>query len=88
MEDEKGKTKQTDTDNNEDTGKTVSNKETSSAQSSNEEEAPVEKRGRGRPRKLAQIMIGSKDREGEMEEVDVFHTPIMYNLPSASVQKR
>ena len=75
MEKEKGKTKQRDTDNNEDTDKTQSNRKTSSDQLSNEEGAPVEKRGRGRPRKLAQIIIGSKDMEGEMEEEDVFHTP-------------
>ena len=89
MEDEKGKTKQTDTDNNEDTGKTQSNRETSSAQLSNEEGAPVEKRGRGRPRKLAQIIIGSKDMEGEMEE-DVCHTPVVqsaFNFSPKEVRK-
>ena len=67
-----------DTDNNENTGKTQSNRETSSAQLSNEEGVPVEKKGRGRPRKPAQIIIG------EMVEEDVFHTPIVQSAFSYS----
>ena len=61
-----------------------SNRETSSDQLSNEEGAPVEKRGRGRPRKLAQIIIGSKDIEGKMEVEDSFHTPIVQSAFSFS----
>ena len=84
MGDEKDKMNQnkvsiSDTDNNDDdTGKTHSNRETTSAQLSNEEGVPVEKRGRGRPRKPAQIIIG------EMVEEDVFHTPIVQSAFSYS----
>ena len=68
-----------DTDNNDDdTGKTHSNRETTSAQLSNKEGEPVEKRDRGRPRKPAQIVIGEKVEE------DVFHTPIVQSAFSYS----
>ena len=68
-----------DTDNNDDdTGKIHSNRETTSDHLSNKEGEPVEKRGRGRPRKPAQIIIG------EMVEEDVFHTPIVQSAFSYS----
>ena len=68
-----------DTDNNDDdTGKIHSNRETTSAQLSNEEGVPVEKRGRGRPRRPAQIVIS------EMVEEEVFHTHIVQSAFSYS----